>query len=98
MDTIRWTDKKCGLIEMLYALDTLGSFDGGELSLRKLTDFFENSFDIKLGNIARAFNEMRLRKNPTSFLDKMKEALMKRIEDTDKKTYALPKTLYRNEK
>ncbi|MDR1755650.1 MAG: RteC domain-containing protein [Culturomica sp.] len=80
---IHWTGKKAGLISLLYALDTLGVIDNGDISLRRIQDFAEVHFDVKLGNIARAFNEMRMRQNPTQFIDEMKEALLKRINEAD---------------
>lgn len=84
-DGPRWTDKKSGLIEILYALDTLGSFDGGRISLKKLQDFFELHCDVSLGNISRAFNDMMIRKNPTPYLDMMKQGLIERMESKGKK-------------
>lgn len=86
IDVVPWTDKKAGLIEIIYSLDALGCFDNGELSLRKLQEFIEQHFDVKLENIARAFNDIKLRHNPTMFLDRMKDALLKRIEEADNRS------------
>lgn len=92
VDSPRWTDKKSGLIAVLYSWDTMGSFDNGTLSLRKLQQAIEEYFGIKLGNIAKAFNEIRSRQNPTAFIDEMKEALINRIEETENRTngYGIP--------
>lgn len=78
---IPWTAKKAGLITILYSLDSLGVF--GDLSLRRLQEFTETHCDVKLGHIARAFNEIRSRQNPTQFIDEMKEALLERIREAD---------------
>ena len=80
---IHWTGKKIGLISLLYAFDTMGVIDNGNISLRKIQEFAEVHFDVKLGNIASAFNELRLRQNPTQFIDELKAALEKRIRDAD---------------
>ncbi len=80
---IHWTGKKIGLISLLYAFDTMGVIDNGNISLRKIQEFAEVHFDVKLGNIARAFNELRMRQNPTQFIDELKEALLKRIREAD---------------
>lgn len=76
----RWTDKKAGLIEMLYGWDSMGSFENGQIPLAKLQKFIERHFEVSLGNISRAFNEMKIRNNPTPFLDSMKEALIRRMD------------------
>lgn len=83
LDTPRWTDTKSGLIEILYSLDALGCFDNGNISLSRLAHHFEQAFDIKLGNISRAFNDMKFRNNPSAMLDRMREALLKKIEDIE---------------
>ncbi len=75
--------KKIGLISLLYAFDTMGVIDNGNISLRKIQEFAEVHFDVKLGNIARAFNELRMRQNPTQFIDELKAALEKRIREAD---------------
>lgn len=79
----RWTDKKTGLIEIIYSLDTLCSVEGGNISLKELQSHFEQNFGVNLGNISKALAEMRLRNNPTPFLDSMKESLLKRMNRED---------------
>lgn len=83
LDLPRWTDKKTGLIEILYALDSLNSIENGKLSLNRLASHFEFAFDINLGNFTCAFNEMKIRNNQTPYLDLMKEALLKRMNETE---------------
>lgn len=79
----RWTDKKNGLIEILYAFHEMGCIDNGNLSLNRLASHFEFAFDIKLGNVTRAFHEMKFRNNPTSFLDEMRKALLRRLDNNE---------------
>lgn len=83
----RWTDKKTRLIEVIYGLDTMCSIDNGHISLRKIQDLFEEQFDIKLGNISRAFNEMRIRNNTKLFLDEMGDAVRKRMAESENGRY-----------
>lgn len=87
-NVVRWTDKKNGLIEILYSLDTLCSVEGGDISLKQLQSHFERQFGINLGNISRAFAEMRIRNNPTPFLDSMKEALLERMRSSEDRNIA----------
>ena len=85
LDTPRWTDTKNGLIEILLSLDALGSIDGGNISFSRLTAHFEQALDVRLGNTSRAFNDIRFRNNPTAFLDRMKEALLRRMDELEEK-------------
>jgi hypothetical protein len=48
----------------------------------------EEHYDIKLGNIARAFNVLRTRQNPAQYIDLMKEAVLKRMEEAENRTNA----------
>lgn len=74
---VRLNAKKTDIIEMLYGLDTIDFF--GEISLKRVTAFVEREFNIDLGNISRTFAEMKSRNAPTPFLDKMRDALLKRM-------------------
>lgn len=80
-DVPRWTDKKTGLIEIIYSLEALRSLDGGEIALRKIQSHFEVCFGVNLGNISRALAEMRIRNNQTPFLDSMKQALLDKMNE-----------------
>ncbi len=82
--TLNWTATKAGLIELLYALQSVGAFNNGASDLKKLAHFFEQTFHIELGNYYNVFGEMRLRKkNRTTFLDQLKERLTKRMDEAD---------------
>jgi hypothetical protein len=81
---LSWTGKKTGLIELLYALDAVGCFNMGEVSLNQLAAYFENVFNTDLSNFSRDFYEMRIRNEQTPFMDKLKECLKKRMDDPKK--------------
>jgi hypothetical protein len=81
---LMWTAKKVELIELLYALDALGCFNMGDVSLNQLAAYFENVFNTDLSNFSRDFYEMRIRNDQTPFMDKLKEYLKKRMEDPKK--------------
>lgn len=74
---LSWELKKTYLIELLYALDTTGAF--GKVALTRLIAFSERLLRIELGNVSRAFSEMKLRNDPTPFLDEMKNKLLLRM-------------------
>lgn len=81
---LKWTASKVSLIELLYALQSSGSFNGGSVDLKNLATSLENSFNIDLGNYYRVFQEIRIRKQSrTTFLDQLKTQLIKRMDDSD---------------
>ena len=80
------TENKLELADKQRRTETVIHWTGkkiGLISLRKMQEFAEVHFDVKLGNIARAFNELRMRQNPTQFIDDLKAALIKRISEAD---------------
>jgi hypothetical protein len=79
-----WTGSKVALTELLYALHTEGVFNNGTSDLKEIAEYFENIFNIDLGQYHRAFLEIRMRKtDKTKFLNGMKEKLIRRMENTD---------------
>ena len=79
-----WTGSKVALTELLYALHTEGVFNNGTSDLKDIAEYFENIFNIDLGQYHRAFLEIRMRKSDqTKFLNALKEKLVKRMENTD---------------
>ncbi|MBS4041306.1 MAG: RteC domain-containing protein [Flavobacteriales bacterium] len=79
-----WTGSKVALIELLYALHTEGVFNNGTSDLKDIAEYFENVFNIDLGQYHRAFLEIRMRKSDqTKFLNVLKEKLTKRMENID---------------
>lgn len=82
--TVMWTGSKAGLIELLYAIQTSGACNNGTLEVKQLANHFEDLFNVKLGNFYRTFQEIRIRKiSRTSFLDHLKENLIKRMDNSD---------------
>lgn len=80
---LTWTGSKTDLIELIYALDTEGCFNHGKIPLIQIAAYFESVFNTELGNnIARNFYDMRIRQQPTPFLDRLREEIRKRMENT----------------
>ena len=81
---VNWTASKVSLVELLYALQSVGSCNNGNIDLKRLATHFENLFNIDLGNYYRVFQEMRIRKiNRTTFLDQLKDKLTQRMDEAD---------------
>jgi hypothetical protein len=79
-----WTGSKTDLIELIYALQSSGAVNSGTVDIKELASICEQLFNIDLGNYYHTFIEIRSRKcNNTKFLDKLKESLIKRIEELD---------------
>lgn len=75
---LTWKGTKTELMEQLYAWDSMGSF--GDVPLTQLSEYIQNVFNIQLdNNLSRAFSDMKIRTIPTPFLDKLKNALLRRM-------------------
>ncbi len=86
---LKWTASKSDLIESIYALHSSGVFNNGKADLKEIAEYFQEVFDLELGQYNRVFFDIRARKNnKTKFLDALKDSLVKRINDTDNE--ALP--------
>ncbi len=81
---LTWTASKAALIELIYACQSLGTFNNGEAEIREIADLFERVFKVDLGNLYRTFQEIRIRKKGrTFFLDQLRDELIKRMDYTD---------------
>lgn len=75
---LTWKGTKTELMEQLYSWDSDGTF--GDIPLTQLSDYIQNVFNIQLDkNLSRAFSDMKIRTAPTPFLDKLKDALLRRM-------------------
>ncbi|WP_430981309.1 RteC domain-containing protein [Sphingobacterium faecium] len=80
---LKWTASKSDLIESIYALHSSGVFNNGKADLKEIAEYFQEVFDLELGQYNRVFFDIRARKNnKTKFLDALKDSLVKRINDT----------------
>lgn len=84
---LKWSASKAALVELLYALDTVGVFNEGKSSLNETAAALQSFFNIELGQFNRTYLEIRNRKaiEKTHFLDTLKKNLIKRIESADER-------------
>jgi hypothetical protein len=76
--TLTWKGTKTELMEQLYSWDSANTF--GNVPLTQLSDYVQNVFNIRLDkNLSRAFSDMKIRTIPSPFLDKLKNALLRRM-------------------
>ncbi|MCK9438449.1 MAG: RteC domain-containing protein, partial [Synergistaceae bacterium] len=83
---LNWTGSKVALIELIYALHYQGVFNDGNADIRLIAKYFENAFNVNLGNFYQTYLELRNRKmNPTKFLDALREGLIRKMDEQDEK-------------
>lgn len=98
-NVLKWTGDKTNLVEVIYGLFYSGQFENGNATLSDIIKFMEVNFQIDLSQTSRKFIDIRNRKkdSPTKFLEKMRESIMKRIdEDNEFKPHGESKTRENN--
>lgn len=82
---LTWVDSKTALIELIYALHSQGAL-GNKADIKEIAAYFENVFNIDLGDYYRTYLEIRMRKTGrTKFLSLLQESLTKRMDLQDEK-------------
>jgi len=76
-----WTDSKTALVELIYAICASGSLNHGQCEIRELTAFFEQIFNVRLTDIYRTYLEIKVRSTPTKYIDNLKTALLRKMEE-----------------
>lgn len=80
---LTWVESKTALIELIYGLHAQGAF-GSQFDIKEIAGYFENTFNISLGDYYRTFLELRTRKtNRTKFIDGIRENLLKRMDEQE---------------
>jgi RteC protein. len=77
----QWTDSKTALVELIYAICASGSLNHGKCEIRELTVFFEQIFNVRLTDIYRTYLEIKVRSVPTKYIDNLKTALLRKLEE-----------------
>ena len=75
-----WSETKIALVELIYAIVYSGCINNGNVDVKELSATFCELFHVKDLDIYRSYIDLKYRKkNPTVFLDKMKECLIKKL-------------------
>jgi RteC protein. len=78
----RWTDSKTAAVELGYAIYARGSLNNGNADIKEIMTYLEAAFDIDLEDYYRTFYSLKNRKkSQITYLDSLKEALQKKIDD-----------------
>lgn len=78
---LHWTDSKAAIVELIYSLYAAGSINNGQVEIRELSSFFEDMFNIKLPDIYRTYLDLKIRTSQTKFIDNLKSALLRKMEE-----------------
>lgn len=80
-----WTAEVICLMELLYACHELKMFNGGEVTLGRVVEYVCHVLGVNVKNASSYYARMRRRKagDRTYFIDRLREVLLKRMEDDD---------------
>lgn len=81
----QWTGEAINLVELVYGLYYTGEINNGHAGIAEIVRLFEKIFNVSIGKPSRRFAEIKQRKrlSKTKYLDQMKTAIEKRIDDDD---------------
>ena len=86
LPTVKWTDKKTALTEIIYGIYEEKSINAGHIEIKSLAAIFGKIFNIDLSDIYHIYLEIRSRKtNRTEYLNRLIKALNKRMDEADSK-------------
>lgn len=80
---IHFTGKKSALIELGYALVSSGDINHGNIEIKEFMNFLSVIFNIDLGGYYDAYIAMKERKDRTTYLRKLMDNLIKRMDNDD---------------
>jgi hypothetical protein len=80
---LRWTGETINLVEIAYGIWLTGQLNNGQVSVTEIVSFLEAVFLVRIGKPHRRWQGIANRKRLgyTKFLDEMKGAVEKRIEE-----------------
>lgn len=86
---IVWTGKIIHFVEWIYGPDSLNNFNDGNVTMKELIEHIGSTLGIEVKDYSGCYVAMRDRidESRTTYLDSMREALMKRMEKDDEKKY-----------
>jgi len=81
---MKWTSQKIHIVEMAYALQSSNVINNGDIEIKVIIEAFSKIFNVDLDDYYRTYQDIRMRKTErTKFLDKMKQSLQNRLDDSD---------------
>jgi hypothetical protein len=80
---LRWTGETVNLVELAYGLQLTGQLNDGKATIAEIIARLESQFHADVGNAYRRWHAIsgRKRVTPTKFIDQMREAIRKKLDD-----------------
>jgi hypothetical protein len=80
---LKWTGETINLVEIAYGIWLTGQRNNGQVSITEIVEFLEGAFRVRIGKPHRRWQGITNRKRLgyTRFLDEMKGAIEKRLEE-----------------
>ena len=80
---LKWTGETINLVEIAYGIWLTGMVNNGNASVSEIVEFLERTFEVKIGKAHRRWQSLAQRKRLAAFryMDEMKEALQKRLDE-----------------
>jgi len=80
---LRWTGETINLVEIAYGIWLTGQLNEGNVSVTEIVEFLERVFRVRIGKAHRRWQGIARRKRlgHTKYIDEIKTALEKRIEE-----------------
>jgi hypothetical protein len=79
IQSIRWTESKIALTELIYALHAAGCINKGNIEIKAVARYFQQALNIQLGDFYRDFNQIKNRSKSTKFIDQLKNSICDKI-------------------
>jgi len=82
-----WTAPITAMAELIYGLQEYGVFNNTKVEVKKIARYFQECFGVKIENsIYKYYEDLRIRKKGrTPFLDSVRNALQRRMDEDDEK-------------
>jgi hypothetical protein len=83
---LKWTGNVVEWVELIYALYTVKRINNGKVSLRELFHQMGEIFDFEVKEFSNYFMNIKNRTDGhrTKFMDLLKDAVLRRMEDADR--------------
>lgn len=80
---LRWTGETINLVELAYGIWLTGQINSGNATITEIIEAFEINFHVKIGLAYRRWFSISKRKriSQTKFIDQLKVAILKRLDD-----------------
>jgi len=82
-NSLCWTGESINLVELAYGIWLTGQVNNGNVSITEIMEWLELHFQVSIGRAFRRWSSISKRKriSPTKYVDQLKAAILKRLDD-----------------